>query len=198
MQLTAGAIAFSPDFDTDGTLYLYSGYAGLFRSADRGATQLLSYRQLYELWERQHWATQDIDFTQDRIDWHERIDAEERFARIDILVLNVIRMARLVTPIMQQQKSGAIVNLSSYVARQPDTSARGVALRLHGVRPVKLPALVSTEGAEGLERCHAPLAWPGCRGRAPDPASTKASTSARVTSLHGLGQRRWNCRTSLT
>jgi hypothetical protein len=37
-QLTAGAIAFSPDFGTDGTLYLYSGYAGLFRSADRGVT----------------------------------------------------------------------------------------------------------------------------------------------------------------
>lgn len=39
---------------------------------------------------------------------------------LDILVLNVIRMARLVTPIMQQQKSGAIVNISSYVARQPE------------------------------------------------------------------------------
>ena len=41
---------------------------------------LLSYRELYELWERQQWASQDLDFTQDRIDWHERIDAEERFA----------------------------------------------------------------------------------------------------------------------
>ena len=50
--------------------------------ADRGEANLLSYRQLYELWERQQWATQDIDFTQDRIDWHERIDAEERFARM--------------------------------------------------------------------------------------------------------------------
>lgn len=37
-QLTAGAIAFSPNFTDDGTVYLYSGYAGLFRSTDRGET----------------------------------------------------------------------------------------------------------------------------------------------------------------
>jgi hypothetical protein len=36
--LTAGAIAFSPDFADDGTIYLLSGYAGLLRSADRGQT----------------------------------------------------------------------------------------------------------------------------------------------------------------
>jgi ribonucleoside-diphosphate reductase beta chain len=50
--------------------------------ADRGEAQLLSPRELYLLWERQHWATQDIDFTQDRIDWHERIGEEERFQRM--------------------------------------------------------------------------------------------------------------------
>jgi ribonucleoside-diphosphate reductase beta chain len=44
--------------------------------------ELLTYHELYELWERQQWATQDLDFTQDRIDWHERIDAEERFQRM--------------------------------------------------------------------------------------------------------------------
>jgi ribonucleoside-diphosphate reductase beta chain len=59
-----------------------TGDPALEESADRGETNLLSYRQLYELWERQHWAVQDIDFTQDRIDWHERIDAEERYARM--------------------------------------------------------------------------------------------------------------------
>jgi ribonucleoside-diphosphate reductase beta chain len=51
-------------------------------SSDRGGSELLSYRKLYELWERQHWAVQDLDFTQDRIDWYERIDEEERYARM--------------------------------------------------------------------------------------------------------------------
>jgi ribonucleoside-diphosphate reductase beta chain len=55
---------------------------GLLESADRGEVNLLSYEQLYNLWERQQWATQDIDFTQDRIDWHERIPEDERFQRM--------------------------------------------------------------------------------------------------------------------
>ena len=55
---------------------------GLIESADRGKVNLLSYTELYELWERQQWATRDIDFTQDRIDWHERIPEEERFQRM--------------------------------------------------------------------------------------------------------------------
>ena len=54
----------------------------VLESADRGEVHLLSYSELYELWERQQWATQDIDFTQDRIDWHERIPEEERFQRM--------------------------------------------------------------------------------------------------------------------
>jgi ribonucleoside-diphosphate reductase beta chain len=55
---------------------------GLQAGADRGEVNLLSYDQLYSLWERQQWAVQDIDFTQDRIDWHERIPPEERFQRM--------------------------------------------------------------------------------------------------------------------
>jgi ribonucleoside-diphosphate reductase beta chain len=54
----------------------------VLESADRGEVNLLSYEQLYNLWERQQWATQDLDFTQDRIDWHERIPSEERFQRM--------------------------------------------------------------------------------------------------------------------
>ena len=54
----------------------------LQESADRGRAKLLDYGQLYELWERQQWATQDLDFSQDRIDWHERISEEERFQRM--------------------------------------------------------------------------------------------------------------------
>jgi ribonucleoside-diphosphate reductase beta chain len=54
----------------------------LQEAADRGQAQLLSYRDLYLLWERQQWRTQDLDFSRDRRDWHERIDPEERFQRM--------------------------------------------------------------------------------------------------------------------
>jgi ribonucleoside-diphosphate reductase beta chain len=64
------------------TDYQATSDPALLASADRGESKLLGYRQLYELWERQQWATQDIDFAQDRVDWHERIDAEERFQRM--------------------------------------------------------------------------------------------------------------------
>jgi ribonucleoside-diphosphate reductase beta chain len=48
----------------------------------RSDVKLLDYTQLYNLWERQQWLTQDLDFSQDRIDWHERIPEEERFQRL--------------------------------------------------------------------------------------------------------------------
>jgi ribonucleoside-diphosphate reductase beta chain len=54
----------------------------LQEAADRGEANLLTYRELYLLWERQQWAVQDLDFSQDRIDWHERIEPEERVARM--------------------------------------------------------------------------------------------------------------------
>jgi ribonucleoside-diphosphate reductase beta chain len=53
----------------------------LLRSADSGEANLLSYAQLYRLWERQQWRTQDIDFTQDREDWWGFPD-EERYQRM--------------------------------------------------------------------------------------------------------------------
>jgi ribonucleoside-diphosphate reductase beta chain len=53
----------------------------LQESADRGETQLLDYRELYLLWERQQWRTQDIDFTKDRDDWW-GFPEEERFRRM--------------------------------------------------------------------------------------------------------------------
>ena len=54
----------------------------LEESTSRGSSELLGYSELYSLWERQQWAVQDLDFSQDRVDWHERIDAEERYARM--------------------------------------------------------------------------------------------------------------------
>ncbi len=55
----------------------------LEEGADSGrSTPLLDYPELYRLWERQQWLTQELDFTQDRVDWHERIDPEERYQRM--------------------------------------------------------------------------------------------------------------------
>ena len=50
--------------------------------ADIGEANLLTYEQLYQLWERQHWSVHAIDFSQDRVDWWERIPEEERFQRM--------------------------------------------------------------------------------------------------------------------
>ncbi|MEM9684515.1 MAG: SDR family NAD(P)-dependent oxidoreductase, partial [Pseudomonadota bacterium] len=39
---------------------------------------------------------------------------------MDVYFLSAVRPTRLVTPIMQQQKSGAIVNISTFAAFEPD------------------------------------------------------------------------------
>ena len=44
-------------------------------------------------------------------DWHRGMD---------VYFLNVVRPTRLVTPIMQKQKSGVIVNISTFAAFEPD------------------------------------------------------------------------------
>ena len=44
---------------------------------------------------------------------------EEWHAGLDMLLLSVIRLARLVTPIMEKQGGGAIVNISSFGAIEP-------------------------------------------------------------------------------
>ncbi len=44
-------------------------------------------------------------------DWH---------AGLDLVLLNVVRMARLVTPYMQARGGGAIVNISTFAAYEPD------------------------------------------------------------------------------
>ncbi|TMK38967.1 MAG: hypothetical protein E6G56_12845 [Actinobacteria bacterium] len=67
---------------TDRVDFRATGDPALLEASDRGDSHLLTYRQLYELWERQQWAVQDIDFSRDRADWHERIPPDERFVRM--------------------------------------------------------------------------------------------------------------------
>jgi ribonucleoside-diphosphate reductase beta chain len=55
----------------------------LNEAADRTSEiKLLTYEELYQLWERQQWQTQELDFSQDRVDWNERIPEEERYQRM--------------------------------------------------------------------------------------------------------------------
>ena len=51
-------------------------------ASDTGQANLLSYEELYQLWERQQWSVHAIDFSQDRTDWWEKIPEEERFQRM--------------------------------------------------------------------------------------------------------------------
>ncbi len=54
----------------------------LNEAADRTADiKLLDYEELYSLWERQQWQTQELDFSQDREDWA-GFPEEERFQRM--------------------------------------------------------------------------------------------------------------------
>jgi ribonucleoside-diphosphate reductase beta chain len=54
----------------------------LNEAADRTADiKLLTYEELYGLWERQQWQTQELDFSQDREDWA-GFPEEERFQRM--------------------------------------------------------------------------------------------------------------------
>src|SRR5581483_11014626 len=46
----------------------------------------------------------------------------EWHAGLDMLVLNVVRLARLVTPVLQRQGGGAIVNVSSFAAVEPSVA----------------------------------------------------------------------------
>jgi ribonucleoside-diphosphate reductase beta chain len=48
------------------------GDPGTLASEDQaGKLKLMNPQQLYELWERQHWLSQEIDFDQDKRDWAE-------------------------------------------------------------------------------------------------------------------------------
>ena len=42
------------------------------------ATDAISYEDLYARWERGNWRATEIDFSQDAVDWHERLTEEQR------------------------------------------------------------------------------------------------------------------------
>ncbi|MBI5106564.1 MAG: ribonucleotide-diphosphate reductase subunit beta [Solirubrobacterales bacterium] len=95
--------------------------------ADRGEVQLLSYRELYHLWERQQWATQDLDFTQDRIDWHERIPEEERIQRMAGLSSFFIGEQRVESELAPLMRAVPDEDMRMFLATQIADEARHVA-----------------------------------------------------------------------
>src|SRR3954471_14396504 len=42
------------------------------------STEQISYADLYARWEKGNWCATEIDFSQDRIDWHERLSEDQR------------------------------------------------------------------------------------------------------------------------
>ena len=112
-------------------------------------------------------------------DWH---------AGLDMLVLNVVRMARLVTPVMRAQGGGGIVNISTFAAYEPDArfpissslrAALGSFCKLyadaeaaHGIRMNNvLPGFIDTRPVNDAIRSQIPA---GRYGKSGEIASTVA------------------------
>jgi ribonucleoside-diphosphate reductase beta chain len=99
----------------------------LHESADRGEVTLLTYTELYDLWERQQWATQDIDFSQDRIDWHERIGEEERVARMYGLSSFFVGEQRVAAELGPMMRAAPDEDMRMFLCTQIADEARHVA-----------------------------------------------------------------------
>src|SRR3954453_19180592 len=112
---------------TERTDYQATSDPALMASADRGQSQLLDYGQLYALWERQQWATQDIDFAQDRIDWHERIDPGERFQRMYGLSSFFIGEQRVAAELGPMMRAAPQEDMRIFLCTQIADEARHVA-----------------------------------------------------------------------
>jgi NAD(P)-dependent dehydrogenase (short-subunit alcohol dehydrogenase family) len=99
-------------------------------------------------------------------DWH---------SGLDMVLLNVVRMARLVAPVMQEQGQGAIVNISTFAAYEPDArfpissslrAALGSFCKMfadqhaaHGIRMNNvLPGFIDTHGDNPAIRATIPAA----------------------------------------
>ncbi len=107
---------------------------------------------------------------------------------MDTALLNVVRMARLVTPLMQTQQSGVIVNISTFAAYEPDLlfpisgsmrAALGAFAKLYSDRYAKdnlrmnnvLPGYIDSLPEKEERRAKIPL---GRYGKADEIAATVA------------------------
>src|SRR6476661_7896868 len=51
------------------------------------ATAQITYDDLYARWEKGNWSATELDFSQDRIDWHERMTPAQRDAALWLFTL---------------------------------------------------------------------------------------------------------------
>ena len=99
---------------------------GLMESADSGQVNLLTYSQLYQLWERQQWRTQDLDFTKDREDWH-NFPEEERFQRMYGLSSFFIGEQRVADELGPMMRAAPTEEMRIFLCTQIADEARHVA-----------------------------------------------------------------------
>src|SRR5436305_2274661 len=99
----------------------------LLASADRGEANLLSYNELYRLWERQQWSVYALDFSQDRIDWHERIPPDERFQRMYGLSSFFIGEQRVEAELGPMMRAAPQEDMRIFLSTQIADEARHVA-----------------------------------------------------------------------
>jgi ribonucleoside-diphosphate reductase beta chain len=94
--------------------------------ADRGEVNLLSYAELYRLWERQHWAVQNLDFSRDREDWVS-FDEEERFARMYGLSSFFVGEQRVASELAPMMRAAPSEDMRIFLCTQIADEARHVA-----------------------------------------------------------------------
>jgi ribonucleoside-diphosphate reductase beta chain len=99
---------------------------GLMEGADRGQVNLLTYDQLYKLWERQQWRTQDLDFTRDREDWH-GFPEEERYQRMYGLSSFFIGEQRVADELGPMMRAAPTEEMRIFLCTQIADEARHVA-----------------------------------------------------------------------
>ena len=126
-----------------------------------------------------------LDLTDE--DWH---------LGMEVYFLNAVRPTRLVTPIMQAQKGGAIINISTFAAFEPDpvvSHLRRVPRRPGGLhqalrRQVRGGEHPHEQRAAGLHR--QPAGEGGVQGAHPHGTLRQDGRDCRHHRLPGLGRRR--------
>jgi ribonucleoside-diphosphate reductase beta chain len=97
----------------------------LQESADRGQVELLDYRELYELWERQQWLTQELDFSRDREDW-QSFPEEERQQRMYGLSSFFIGEQRVTEELGPMMRAAPTEDMRIFLSTQIADEARHV------------------------------------------------------------------------